>query len=171
MPGRAIGEQPVPLGRRQPEVQRQQNRADPRQPTTEISNRPGAPLRDTDPAFFDTAYVWNDNSQLVRKIEPNGNITENVYESDLNPQAGVRSRGNLRIVRRLPGSHQPPGDQAVIDGALVNGSARVVGWFAGVVRWVQSGYIYHYAFAMLLGVIVLMTYFVSWPMMTEWLRK
>jgi NADH-quinone oxidoreductase subunit L len=55
------------------------------------------------------------------------------------------------------------GDQGVIDGLLVNGSARVVGWFAGVVRWVQSGYIYHYAFAMLIGVIVLMTYFVTWP--------
>jgi hypothetical protein len=35
--------------------------------------------------------------------------------------------------------------------------------FAGVVRWLQSGYIYHYAFAMLLGIFVLMTYFVSWP--------
>ncbi|HVZ42919.1 MAG TPA: NADH-quinone oxidoreductase subunit L [Ramlibacter sp.] len=55
------------------------------------------------------------------------------------------------------------GDQGVIDGVLVNGSARLVGWFAGVVRWVQSGYIYHYAFAMLIGVIVLMTYFVTWP--------
>ena len=37
----------------------------------------------------------------------------------------------------------------MIDGALVNGSARVVGWFAGVVRWLQTGYIYHYAFAMI----------------------
>ena len=52
------------------------------------------------------------------------------------------------------------GDQAVIDGAAVNGSARLVGWFAGVVRWVQSGYIYHYAFAMIVGVLVLMTWFV-----------
>lgn len=63
------------------------------------------------------------------------------------------------------------GDQAVIEGIFVNGSARAVGWFAGVVRWVQSGYIYHYAFAMLVGIVVLMTYFVSWPMIKEWLGQ
>ena len=40
-----------------------------------------------------------------------------------------------------------------------------------MVRWFQTGYIYHYAFAMLLGVFVLMTYFVSWPMLAEWLKK
>lgn len=63
------------------------------------------------------------------------------------------------------------GDQGIIEGVFVNGSARAVGWFSGVIRWVQSGYIYHYAFAMLLGLIVLMTYFVSWPMVQEWLLK
>jgi NADH-quinone oxidoreductase subunit L len=49
------------------------------------------------------------------------------------------------------------GDQGIIEGVFVNGSARLVGRIAGVVRWVQSGYIYHYAFAMLLGIVVLMT--------------
>ncbi|QNK72293.1 NADH-quinone oxidoreductase subunit L [Variovorax sp. PAMC28562] len=52
------------------------------------------------------------------------------------------------------------GDQAIIDGALVNGSWKLVGRISGAVRWLQSGYIYHYAFAMLLGIFVLMTYFV-----------
>ncbi|HEY8047714.1 MAG TPA: NADH-quinone oxidoreductase subunit L, partial [Ramlibacter sp.] len=52
------------------------------------------------------------------------------------------------------------GDQSVIDGVAVNGSARLVAWFAGVIRWVQTGYIYHYAFAMIIGVFVLMTWFV-----------
>jgi NADH-quinone oxidoreductase subunit L len=52
------------------------------------------------------------------------------------------------------------GDQAIIDGAIVNGSWKVVGRVAGAVRWLQTGYIYHYAFAMLLGVFVLMTYFI-----------
>jgi len=52
------------------------------------------------------------------------------------------------------------GDVAVIDGLLVNGTARLVGRMAQVVRHFQSGYIYHYAFAMLIGVIVLMTWFV-----------
>ncbi len=56
------------------------------------------------------------------------------------------------------------GDEKLIDGALVNGSWRVVGWFSGVVRQAQTGYLYHYALAMILGVFVLMTYFV-------WLNK
>jgi NADH-quinone oxidoreductase subunit L len=43
------------------------------------------------------------------------------------------------------------GDELVIDGALVNGSARAVGWLAAVTRHVQSGYLYHYAFAMIIG--------------------
>jgi NADH-quinone oxidoreductase subunit L len=49
------------------------------------------------------------------------------------------------------------GDVAVIDGVFVNGSARAVGWFATVVRQLQSGYIYRYAFAMIIGVLVLLT--------------
>ena len=52
------------------------------------------------------------------------------------------------------------GDVAAIDGLMVNGSARLVGWFAGVVRLIQSGFIYHYAFFMIIGVSVLLTYFV-----------
>jgi len=42
-------------------------------------------------------------------------------------------------------------DQGIIDGALVNGSAQGVGWTASVMRFAQSGYLYHYAFAMILG--------------------
>jgi NADH-quinone oxidoreductase subunit L len=49
------------------------------------------------------------------------------------------------------------GDVAIIDGLFVNGSARVVGWFSGVIRRVQSGFVYHYAFMMLIGVFVLLT--------------
>ena len=52
------------------------------------------------------------------------------------------------------------GDQKLIDGALVNGSWKIVGWVSGMVRRLQSGFIYHYAFGMILGVFVLMTYFV-----------
>jgi len=49
------------------------------------------------------------------------------------------------------------GDQALIDGVAVNGSARLVGWFASVVRLIQSGHIYQYAFSMIIGVFVLLT--------------
>jgi NADH-quinone oxidoreductase subunit L len=52
------------------------------------------------------------------------------------------------------------GDQAVIDGVAIDGSARLVGWFAGVLRLVQSGYVYHYAIAMIVGVALLVWWFV-----------
>ncbi len=52
------------------------------------------------------------------------------------------------------------GDQRLIDGLFVNGSARAVGWFSSIVRLAQSGVLYRYAFAMLLGVLLLMTYWV-----------
>jgi NADH-quinone oxidoreductase subunit L len=47
-------------------------------------------------------------------------------------------------------------DSKVIDGVFVNGSARVVDLVSGVVRQVQSGYLYHYAFAMIIGLIALL---------------
>ena len=56
------------------------------------------------------------------------------------------------------------GDQTLIDGVVVNGSWKLVGKIASVVRWFQSGYIYHYALVMILGIFLLMTYFV-------WLNK
>ena len=52
------------------------------------------------------------------------------------------------------------GDVTFIDGLLVNGSAKLVGWFSGVARLVQTGMLYHYAFAMLLGMLALLTLFV-----------
>jgi NADH-quinone oxidoreductase subunit L len=49
------------------------------------------------------------------------------------------------------------GDVAVIDGVFVDGSARAVNWVAAVIRYLQSGFIYHYAFAMIIGILVLLT--------------
>ncbi|MDQ5916222.1 MAG: NADH-quinone oxidoreductase subunit [Pseudomonadota bacterium] len=51
------------------------------------------------------------------------------------------------------------GDVAVIDGTI-NGSARMIGWIASVVRYFQTGHIYSYAFTMIIGVVVLMTLWV-----------
>ena len=48
------------------------------------------------------------------------------------------------------------GDEILIDGMLVNGSARTVGWFASVVRHLQTGYLYHYAFAMIIGLALML---------------
>jgi NADH-quinone oxidoreductase subunit L len=69
-----------------------------------------------------------------------------------------------RFARTLGAGLWKVGDQALIDGAVVNGSWKCVGWIAGILRWIQSGYIFHYALIMLLGVFGLMTYFV-------WLNK
>ena len=52
------------------------------------------------------------------------------------------------------------GDQTVIDGWMVNGSARGVGRVALVLRRIQTGYLYHYAFTMIIGVILLIAWFV-----------
>ena len=56
------------------------------------------------------------------------------------------------------------GDRALIDGAIVNGSWRMVGWFSAWMRRVQTGYLYHYAMWMIAGVFVFMSIFV-------WLNK
>ncbi|MFO1392757.1 MAG: NADH-quinone oxidoreductase subunit L [Steroidobacteraceae bacterium] len=63
--------------------------------------------------------------------------------------AGARGIGNLLW---------KGGDVAIIDGAAVNGSARLVGWLAQVVRRVQSGYLYHYAFATIIGLSALLAW-------------
>jgi len=52
------------------------------------------------------------------------------------------------------------GDRAVIDGVIVDGSAHAVGWLAGIVRQLQTGYLYHYAIAMVVGLIGLLAWFV-----------
>jgi NADH-quinone oxidoreductase subunit L len=50
------------------------------------------------------------------------------------------------------------GDVALIDGAAVNGSARLVGWVASVARGLQTGYLYHYAFATIIGLSALLAW-------------
>ncbi|MGI9229981.1 MAG: NADH-quinone oxidoreductase subunit L [Gammaproteobacteria bacterium] len=52
------------------------------------------------------------------------------------------------------------GDVRLIDGLLVNGSAATVRWCASVIRTLQSGYLYHYAFAMIIGLLLLLAIFV-----------
>ncbi len=71
------------------------------------------------------------------------------YFDDFNDKVLARgSRGLGNLFWQL-------GDVLVIDGGFVNGSARLVGWAAQVSRQLQSGYLYHYAFAMIIGLAVL----------------
>jgi NADH-quinone oxidoreductase subunit L len=74
------------------------------------------------------------------------------YFDDFNEK--VIARGG----RRLGGLLWQLGDVAIIDGAVVNGSARLVGWFSGVIRQIQSGYLYHYAFVMIIGLSMLLAW-------------
>ncbi len=53
------------------------------------------------------------------------------------------------------------GDVALIDGIAVNGSAKLVGLIASITRFFQTGYVYHYAFTMIIGVFVLMTLWIN----------
>jgi NADH-quinone oxidoreductase subunit L len=52
------------------------------------------------------------------------------------------------------------GDVILIDGLMVNGSAKVVGWFSGRIRHIQTGLLYHYAFGMIIGLALLLGLFV-----------
>jgi NADH-quinone oxidoreductase subunit L len=52
------------------------------------------------------------------------------------------------------------GDIRVIDGLMVNGSAKAVSWFSSIIRQVQTGYLFHYAFSMIIGLVLLITMFV-----------
>jgi NADH-quinone oxidoreductase subunit L len=61
--------------------------------------------------------------------------------------------------RRLGTALWKWGDRNLIDGVMVNGTAKLIGWFAGVSRRLQTGYIYHYAFTMILGVFAILTWF------------
>ena len=77
-------------------------------------------------------------------------LVNKYYFDDFNEN--VVARGTRELARGL--WHY--GDEVAIDGTLVNGSARAIGWFSGVVRQMQSGYLYHYAFAMIIGLSVLL---------------
>nr|WP_315232846.1 NADH-quinone oxidoreductase subunit L [uncultured Albidiferax sp.] len=96
---------------------------------------------------------------IKRACQPIYTLLENKYYLDWFNE-NVLARG----ARGLGTGLWQIGDRAIIDGAVVNGSWKIVGWISGAVRWVQTGFIYHYALAMIVGIFVLMTYFV-------WLNK
>ncbi|WP_206953042.1 NADH-quinone oxidoreductase subunit L [Trinickia acidisoli] len=92
---------------------------------------------------------------IRRAFGPIYTLLDNKYYMDKINEV-VFARGAVAIGRGL----WKEGDVVVIDG-VVNGSARFIGWFASVIRFLQSGYIYHYAFAMIIGMLGLLTLFVT----------
>jgi NADH-quinone oxidoreductase subunit L len=83
-------------------------------------------------------------------------ILENKYGFD-DLWIGGFAGGGVALGRLSRGN-----DEKVIDGLFVNGSARLVDLFSGLLRRTQSGYLYHYAFAMILGLIGLLGALVWW---------
>jgi NADH-quinone oxidoreductase subunit L len=81
-------------------------------------------------------------------------LVNKYYADDFNDAVFAGgARGVGRLLWRI-------GDVLIIDGLIVNGSARVVGWVASVVRQLQSGYLYHYAFSMIFGLLLMLLWFV-----------
>ncbi len=68
----------------------------------------------------------------------------------------VFAGGSLRVADKL----WSVGDVKLIDGVMVNGTAKSIGALALVVRTVQSGYLYHYAFAMIIGLLAMLSVFI-----------
>ncbi|HEY8905663.1 MAG TPA: NADH-quinone oxidoreductase subunit L, partial [Rhodoferax sp.] len=92
---------------------------------------------------------------IKRSVLPLYKLLENKYYMDWFNE-NVLARG----VRGLGVLLWKVGDQTLIDGAAVNGSWRTVGLISSVVRKFQTGFLYDYALTMVLGIFVLMTYFV-----------
>ncbi len=102
-------------------------------------------------------YLFSPGSAdtVRRALGPVPGVLERKYGFDELYQA-VFARGGSALGRLF----WRVGDVFAIDGVLVNGSAQAVGRFSGIARRVQSGYLYHYAFAMIIGLIVLLGGFV-----------
>jgi NADH-quinone oxidoreductase subunit L len=95
------------------------------------------------PAWFAGRLSW-----LIRVLE-NKYYMDWINERILAPAARGLGRGLWR-----------GGDMALIDGVAINGSASLVGRIAQFTRRFQSGYLYHYALVMIVGVVALMSWFV-----------
>jgi NADH-quinone oxidoreductase subunit L len=89
---------------------------------------------------------------IQRTFMPIYKLLENNYFFDRFNEVFIfaGSRGLGRLLWKA-------GDQGLIDGVAVNGSARLMGWVAQMSRLFQTGHLYQYAFMMIIGVFVLLT--------------
>ena len=93
---------------------------------------------------------------IARVFSPIHTLLENKYYFDKINE--VVFAGGARLVGRMLWK---VGDQTVIDGIVVNGSAKAVGLVAQLSRLFQSGHIYQYAFSMIIGVFMLLVFWVN----------
>ncbi|MBA8886922.1 NADH-quinone oxidoreductase subunit L [Dokdonella fugitiva] len=105
--------------------------------------------------FAVATWIWLFNPGVTERfksaLRPLYTMLNNKYWVDELYQA-VFARGGIALGRGL----WKGGDAGLIDGVAVNGSAALVDRVSATVRWLQSGYLYHYAFAMILGLIALL---------------
>jgi NADH-quinone oxidoreductase subunit L len=92
---------------------------------------------------------------IKKRFQPIYTLLENKYYLDWFNENVVS-----RAARAVGVGLWKGGDEAVIDGAFVNGSWKGIAWVSAVTRRMQTGYLYHYALVMVLGVFVLMSWFV-----------
>ena len=108
-------------------------------------------------AIVITWYLYLVNTALQEKLRKMGGalytLLDNKYYFDRFNDwfFGAGGRGLGRFLSVV-------GDRTIIDGFLVNGSARLMGWLAIFFRRIQSGYVYHYAFTMIIGLFALLTW-------------
>jgi NADH-quinone oxidoreductase subunit L len=104
--------------------------------------------------FITATYIWLFNPGIADKaqaaLRPVYNMLSNKYWID-NLYQAVFARGGIKLGRGL----WRGGDAGLID-AAIDGSASLIDQLSAIVRRVQSGYLYHYAFAMILGLILLL---------------
>ncbi len=92
---------------------------------------------------------------IKARVMPIYTLLENKYYMDWFNE-NVLARG----ARGLGQFFWDKGDKGIIEGGFVNGSWKLIGAISGFVRRAQTGYIYHYALVMLLGVFLMLSYFV-----------
>lgn len=92
-------------------------------------------------------------AKIQKTFKPINNILENNYGFDKFNDAFFAA--GSRMLGRF---FWKVGDETIIDGAMVNGTANAVGWISTKIRYVQTGYLYHYAFAMIIGLLLLLSW-------------
>jgi len=92
---------------------------------------------------------------IARRFAPIYRLLDNKYYLDRINE--VVFAGGARLIGR---GLWKGGDQALIDGVAIDGSARLVGWFAGVLRLAQTGRLNSYAITMIVGVALLLLFVV-----------
>ncbi|HEY5666535.1 MAG TPA: NADH-quinone oxidoreductase subunit L, partial [Gammaproteobacteria bacterium] len=94
-------------------------------------------------------------AKIAAALQPVNRVLENKYYFDWFNEKIIAAG-----TRALGGGLWKVGDRVLIDGLIVNGSARTVGALSGVVKRIQTGFLYHYAFVMVVALVIFIAWFV-----------